>query len=222
MEKNLKYIEKVDSIENESEYVKKCFTAMRMIAANPNKVRNTEDDDSTTLERNYILSMVYNMGKSDFLREDTFFKFDSTSFFIGGETIKLISINDKKMERTGMALNFSFNGNKIEAIPDLVIHNSHNPKSGDSDEGQFLVLEAKTTRRLGEHYFMRDFFKLNLYLSRLHFQNAVSLVINKPAKIIDDYIGTYKKEDYYWCDDVKSKLRLFIQEKDTPEMYKLK
>ena len=222
MEKNLKYIEKVDSIENESEYVKKCFTAMRMIAANPNKVRNTEDDDSTTLERNYILSMVYNMGKSDFLREDTFFKFDSTSFFIGGETIKLISINDKKMERTGMALNFSFNGNKIEAIPDLVIHNSHNPKSGDSDEGQFLVLEAKTTRRLGEHYFMRDFFKLNLYLSRLHFQNAVSLVIDKPAKIIDDYIGTYKKEDYYWCDDVKSKLRLFIQEKDTPEMYKLK
>ncbi len=193
-----------------------------MIAANPNKVRNTEDDDSTTLERNYILSMVYNMGKSDFLREDTFFKFDSTSFFIGGETIKLISINDKKMERTGMALNFSFNGNKIEAIPDLVIHNSHNPKSGDSDEGQFLVLEAKTTRRLGEHYFMRDFFKLNLYLSRLHFQNAVSLVIDKPAKIIDDYIGTYKKEDYYWCDDVKSKLRLFIQEKDTPEMYKLK
>jgi len=220
MEKNLKYIEKVDSIENESEYVKKCFTAMRMIAANPNKVRNTEDDDSTTLERNYILSMVYNMGKSDFLREDTFFKFDSTSFFIGGETIKLISINDKKMERTGMDLNF--NGNKIEAIPDLVIHNSHNPKSGDSDEGQFLVLEAKTTRRLGEHYFMRDFFKLNLYLSRLHFQNAVSLVINKPAKIIDDYIGTYKKKDYYWCDDVKSKLRLFIQEKNTPEMYKLK
>lgn len=92
----------------------------------------------------------------------------------------------------------------------------------NKDEGQFLVLEAKTTRRLGEHYFNRDLFKLNLFLSRLHFQNAVCLVIHKPAKIIDEYIGAYKKEDFYWCDDVKSKLRLFIQEKDTPEIYKLK
>ena len=92
----------------------------------------------------------------------------------------------------------------------------------NKDEGQFLVLEAKTTRRLGEHYFNRDLFKLNLFLSRLHFQNAVCLVIHKQAKIIDEYIGAYKKEDFYWCDDVKSKLRLFIQEKDTPEIYKLK
>ena len=210
MGKNLKYLEKIDSIANESEYVKKCFTAMRMLAANPNLVRNTDDNNFPTLERNYILSMVYNMGKSDYLREDSFFQFDA------------ISPNDLKMEQTRKALKISLKDNKIEAIPDLVIHNSHNPKSGDSDEGQFLVLEAKTTRRLGEHYFMRDFFKLNLYLSRLHFQNAVSLVINKPAKNIDEYIGTYKKKDYYWCDKAKEKLRLFIQEKDTPELYKLK
>ena len=126
------------------------------------------------------------------------------------------------MEQTCEALNFSLKSNKIETIPDLVIHNSHNPKSGDSGEGQFLVLEAKTTKRLGEHYFMRDFFKLNLYLSRLQFKNAVSLVINKPAKIIDGYIETYKKKNLYWYNEVKSKLRLFIQEKDIPEMYKLK
>ena len=123
---------------------------------------------------------------------------------------------------TRKALKFSLKDNEIEVIPDLVIHNSHNPKSGESDEGQFLVLEAKTTRRFGVHYFMRDFFKLNLYLSRLHFRNAVSLVVNKPARKIDDYIGSYKKKDYYWCDKTRDKLRLFIQEKDTPEMYKLK
>ena len=69
---------------------------------------------------------------------------------------------------------------------------------------------------------MRDLFKLNLYLSRLHFKNAISLVVNKPAKIIDDYIGTYNQKDYYWFRDAKSKLRLFIQENDVPEMYKLK
>ena len=222
MEKELKYIEKIDSIENESEYVKRCFTAMRMLVANPNIVRNTEANNSSMLERNYILSMVYNMGKSDYLRQDSIFQFDATSYFIGGETIKLISANDIKMEQTCEALNFSLKSNKIETIPDLVIHNSHNPKSGDSGEGQFLVLEAKTTKRLGEHYFMRDFFKLNLYLSRLQFKNAVSLVINKPAKIIDGYIETYKKKNLYWYNEVKSKLRLFIQEKDIPEMYKLK
>ena len=222
MEKNLKYIEIVDSIENESEYVKKCFTAMRMIAANPYLIKNTENNDSPVLERNYILSMVYCMGKSDYLRSETGFQFKSCSRLIGGETIKLISANDQKMERTWKDLNFSIKANQIESIPDLVIHDSHNPNSGNSDKGQFLVLEAKTTRRLGEHYFMRDFFKLNLYLSRLHFQNAVSLVINKPVSKIDDYIGTYKKKNYYWCDEVKSKLRLFIQENDTPEMYKLK
>lgn len=222
MKKGLKYIEKIDSIENESEFVKKCFTAMRMLAANRNLVANNVDENSPILERNYILSMVYNMGKADCLREDTFFQFDATPYYVGGETIKRISPNDLKMEQTGKALNFSLKDNKIEAIPDLVIHNSHNPKSGDSDEGQFLVLEAKTTRRLGEHYYMRDIFKLNLYLSRLHFQNAISLVINKPPKIIDDYIGTYKQKDYYLFSEAKSKLRFFIQENDVPEMYKLK
>ena len=134
MEKDLKYIEKIDTFENESEYVKKCFTAMRMLAANPNLVANTVDKNYPILERNYILSMVYNMGKADCLREDTIFKFDATSYLVGGETIKRISPNDLKMEQTRKALNFSLKDNKVEAIPDLVIHNSHNPKSGDSDE----------------------------------------------------------------------------------------
>ena len=85
-----------------------------------------------------------------------------------------------------------------------------------------MILEAKTTNRLTSYQFMRDFFKLNLYIVGLRFQNAVSLVINKPANIIDDYIGTYKKKGFYLCNEIRSKLRLFIQEKDTPEMFKLK
>ena len=222
MEKNYNYIERIDTFENESEYVKDCFSAMRMIAANPDSVKDIGNNSSSILERNYILSMVYNMGKLDGFRGETSFRFDSTSYLIGGETIKYISPNDTKIEQTRKALKFSLKDNEIEVIPDLVIHNSHNPKSGESDEGQFLVLEAKTTRRFGVHYFMRDFFKLNLYLSRLHFRNAVSLVVNKPARKIDDYIGSYKKKDYYWCDKTRDKLRLFIQETDTPEMYKLK
>lgn len=221
-EKELKYIEKIDTYENESDYVKMCFSAMKMLAGNSNIVKNCDSENSSVVERNYVLSLVYSMGKSDFLRGSISFKFDSSLYFVGGETIKLISPNDIKMEQTRKALNFSLKCNKIEVIPDLVIHNSHNPKSGESQKGQFLVLEAKTTKRLGEYYFMRDLFKLNLYLSRLNFQNAVSLVINKPARIIDGYIETYRDKDYFWYDGVKEKLRLFIQEQDTPEMYKLK
>lgn len=222
MEKNFKYIEKIDTFENESEYVKKCFTAMRMLAASPNIVRNTEDDNSPTLERNYILSMVYHMGKSDCLRENTDVILGSGPYFVGGEANKLIPIMDESAKKTSKDLRFADRGRKIEVIPDLVIHNSHCPKAGNTEDGQYLALEAKTTRILGQYYFNRDFFKLNLYLADLNFKNAVYLVINKSVSIIDDYIGTYIMNNYYQYFDVRRKLRLFIQENDVPEMYKLK
>ena len=114
MEKNLKYIERIDTYENESEYVKRCFTAMRMLAANPNIVRNTEDDNSPTLERNYILSMVYQIGKSDFLRENTDIVLGSSSYFVGGEDNKLIPILDESAIKTSKDLHFADKGNKIE------------------------------------------------------------------------------------------------------------
>ena len=222
MKKEFKYIEKIDAIENESIYIKKCFTAMRTLAANPQIIRDTDDKDSSIIERNYILSMVYNMGKADFLRDNTEYSFGLNTSLIGGENPKEISSSGKKVEKTRNELNFSKKGNKIEAIPDFVIHYSHNPESGKSENGQYLVLEAKTTKRLGKYYFMRDFFKLNLYLEKLHFQNAVYLVINKSADSIDDYIAAYKKKDYFLFGQLKTKLRFFIQEKDTPELYKLK
>ena len=224
MEKELKYIEKIDSIENESEYVKRCFTAMRMLAANPNIVRNTEANNSFMLERNYILSMVYNMGKSDYLRENTNMEFgtEPCHCFVGGETNKHIQVLDMNIEKICEELNFAIKDDKIEVIPDLVIHDSHNPLAGNTKEGQYLALEAKTTKRLGQYYFNRDFFKLNLYLAGLHFQNAVYLVINKSVITIDDYIGTYMANHYCLYCDLKRKVRFFIQENDVPEMYKLK
>ncbi len=222
MEKDLKYLEKIDTFENESIYIQRCFTAMRMLAANSNIVRNTEDGKFPILERNYILSMVYQMGKSNCLREDTELGFDSGSYFVNGETNKYISISNKKIEMDCEYFRISIKEKRIEVIPDLVIHNSHSPKSRKTGDGQFLILEAKTTKRLGSYYFMRDFFKLNLYIAGLRFDNAVCLVINKSANTLDSYIGTYKEEKHYLCDTLKSKLRLFIQDNDIPEMYKLK
>lgn len=222
MEKELKYIEKIESMENESIYVKMCFTAMRTLAANPNLVKNIEDKNSPILEKNYILTMVYNMGKANYLRDNAEFVFDSRSSIVGGETNKYISLKGEKEIRTCNDLRFIIKNDKIEVIPDFVIHESHNPDCSNSEKGQYLVLEAKTSKQLGEYYFMRDLFKLNAYLAGLHFQNAVFLVINKSAKTIDDYIASYKNKKYYWYDHVKRKLCFFIQEKDTPELYKLK
>lgn len=223
MEKTFNNIEKIDTFENESVYVQKCFTAMRMIAANPNIVRNIEYINSPVLERNYILSMVYNMGKSDYLGEDTKLNFGSGSYFVNGENNKYISTTNLDIKKSCKHFRIPIREKRgIEIIPDLDIHNSHSPKKGKTGDGQFLILEAKTTNRLTSYQFMRDFFKLNLYIVGLRFQNAVSLVINKPANIIDDYIGTYKKKGFYLCNEIRSKLRLFIQEKDTPEMFKLK
>lgn len=221
MEKEFKYIEKIDSIENESIYIKKCFTAMHTLAVKPHLIKNIADENGSILERNYILSMVYNMGKTDY-RYNTEIILGSSSYLVGGETNKYISLKEIKERKTCTDLRFAIKDDKIEVIPDLVIHDSHNPDSGNSGEGQYLVMEAKTSRKLGEYYFMRDFFKLNAYLAGLYFQNAVYLVINKSANTIDDYIAAYKKKEYYWCDHVKCKLYFFIQEKDTPELYKLR
>lgn len=222
MEMNHKYIEKIDSFENETIYIKSCFAAMRTLAAKPNVVANTADEKSSVLERNYILSLVYNMGKADYLRENKDIVIDSGPYLVGGETNKLIPVLDASAKTTSKDLCFKIKDNKIEVIPDLVIHNSHRPEAGLSVEGQYLALEAKTSKHLGQYYFNRDFFKLNLYLDGLHFQNVVFMVINKSASTIDDYIGTYLKKDYYQYYDMKSKLRLFIQENGVPEMYKLK
>lgn len=222
MKEELKYIEIIDTFENESIYVKKCFTAMRTLAVNPQMVQNVDDSDKTILERNYILSMVYNMGMVDFLHEKTDFNFASNAFFVGGETNKYISLTDRNVKETCEDLKFAVNENRIEVIPDIVIHDSYDPLAGKTGEGQLLALEVKTTKRLGQYYFMRDFFKLNLYLAGLHFQNAVFLVINKSASTIDDFIKVYNNKKYYQYIDVKSKLRLFIQENGVPKMYKLK
>ncbi|MBP3843486.1 MAG: hypothetical protein J6E29_07625 [Prevotella sp.] len=218
----MKYIEKIDSYENESTYVKSCFSAMRTIAANPDFVADSFEKKSYILERNYILTMVYLMGKADCLREDTDIVFGSQPYLVGGENDKHVPILDETERKTGKELHFADRGNKIIVIPDLVIHSSHSPIAGNTGEGQYLALEAKTSKRLGQTYFNRDYFKLNLYLDGLHFQNVVYLVINKSASTIDDFIGSYITNRYYQYFDVKSKLRLFIQEKDTPEMYKLK
>ena len=100
MEKNLKYIEKIDTFENESIYIKKCFTAVRSIAANPQLIMDINSSNKTILERNYILSMVYSMGKMDCLQEDIQFIFGSSSYFVGGETNKYISLKENKVKKT--------------------------------------------------------------------------------------------------------------------------
>lgn len=219
MKKNLKHIKKIDSIQDEPLEVKKCFSTMKMLAVHPNIVA-IENDNTPISERNYILSLVYNMGKADYIRNHTEYSFFQKPCFVGGETSKEFQLEENEIKYTCEQLGYTIKENKIKVFPDLLIHNSHSKEAIDTGN-QLLALEAKTSKRLGEEAFYRDFFKLNLYIDILHYENVVFLVINKSAKEIDDLIGKYINKKYYlstFC--WKSKLYLFIQENNTPELFK--
>lgn len=198
-EKPLKYLEVFD--ENQlSGYEKACFDAMKSIAQNMRTVTNTEDSESPVGERNYVLSLVYEMGKKQTPNEeasqDDTIRFGQSDLFVGGETYKRMRVDDD-INYTCHDLGIAINNPNFEIVPDLVIHNSHNPEFGETGVGQYLVLEAKTTKRLGMYAFMRDFFKLNLYLTKLHFEKAIYLIINSSIERVDELIEEYINKKYY-------------------------
>ncbi len=207
-------------------YPKLCYEAMVCIANNMQIVKNVESPQSSILERNYIISLVFEMGKliaKDEIHNNDDLIFNTEKQFIGGETNKYIDVTDNDLQRTCNDLDINIANNKIEVIPDLVVHNSHNPSSGVSGDGQYLIIEAKTTRKLGSYAFMKDFFKLNAYLAGLHFDKAIYLLLNSDARKIDDYLGKYLGENFYLY-EYKDKILFFVQEEAQPLpcIYKLK
>ena len=198
-------------------YMKSCLNAMKSIAHNTRVVVDTENQNSSVLERNYVLSLVYEMGKQISKNE---FEFNSSGLFIGGETSKYIRVNSEKIRATCNELDIKIKEKKFEVIPDLVIHNSHNPDAGDSGDGQRLALEAKTTINLGKVAFMKDFFKLNVYLASLHFENVVYLIVNNNTKRICELIEDYLNNEYFLFKE-GPKMFFFIQEKieDEPKVF---
>ena len=178
-------------------------------------VTNTENSESPILERNYVLSLVYEMGKQtseNTSQKGELLELDSLGFFVGGETDKYISVNEEAVQNTCNDLDITImKSEEFKVIPDLVIHNSHNPEAGQTGCGQHLALEAKTTKKLGKFAFMKDFFKLNVYLSTLRFEKVIYLIVNSRAEQINTLIKQYLKNGYYQ-NEHSDQLLFFIQE----------
>ena len=195
-----------------------CFDAMKKLSENSYLITDSESgDDKPILERNYVLSMVFQMGKST--KDDSDF---GTNVFPSGENNKYIKNYLEEIKITYEDLYERELLTSFEVIPDLVIHTSHNPKSGNCSS-QFVAIEVKTTKNLGKVAFMRDLFKLNVYLCDLNYNNAIYMIVNTPKDKIENLIRHYFNTNYFYKKYELGKLLFFIQEnqKSTPAVYKL-
>lgn len=226
--KELKCLEPIEKLDDIGVFAQKCFDAMKQLKSTPEVVENTDVTSPSIQERNYILSLVYIIGVEDAKGEkqkgDDFFLLSASEFFVNGETTKYISLDDPDVKKTCEDLEFSITEKGIQVIPDLVIHNSHNPKSAENKDNQVLVIEAKTTRTLGRFAFMKDFFKLNAYMAELQFQKAIYLIVNTGEAKVDDMIEEYINSKYFLFEHRRDSLFFFIQESidSEPKVYKLK
>lgn len=204
-----------DILQNENKYVSFCFNTMKDLFNNWKLVSNSEDESAIILERNYILSLVFLMGKN---AKDTSF---GINVFPSGENNKNINIILNEMQKTYKDVYSKELKRPYVVIPDLVIHNSHDIHAIRSTE-QYVAVEAKTTKRLGTNSFYKDFFKLNVYLSSLSFKAVVYLIINTKKKAIEKMIEKYFSE-YYFKSEKLEQIYFFIQENkdDCPKAYKI-
>ena len=114
---------------------------------------------------------------------------------------------------------------QIHVFPDFLIHDFN---SFDSDkvsrETQHLIMEAKTTKITDEKYFWLDFLKLNFYIEKLQFDNAVYLILGTPLSSINTYIQNYMNKIRVTCGDEIHHLFFIIQEtlKSEPQLYQIK
>ena len=104
-------------------------------------------------------------------------------------------------KKTAKYFNINIEGNSFSCQPDLIIHEEHNSKNLTTDR-QHLIIEAKT-KIYSKKRFAKDFFKLNSYISKLNFKNAVFLSIGKPVEKIEKLINSYKIDGHYLCNEYK-------------------
>ena len=214
-------------LENGS-YTSICFDAMKNLSENWYLVAaDDNDDDKPVLERNYVLSLVFQMGKNTNYEEQKVKYADlnsgfGTNVFPSGENIKDLDYKHEETKDTYQKLYKREYPSSQVVIPDLVIHTSHDPRAAKSD-GQHVAVEVKTTKKLDRTPFFKDFFKLNRYICDLRFKNAIYLIVNTPKKRIEDLIKQYFKKKLFFKKNKLGKLLFFIQEgqNSSPIVWKL-
>lgn len=194
------------------DYVTACFRIMSKLQLN--EFLQYGKNTSELYERNYIIVLTYHLGQdySNLLKDDA----------VNGELCKRIKLTSNKTRATFEHLKYSNYDESVSLIPDFVIH------SNDSNrklipKNQKLILEAKTTPNLTSKGFNWDFFKLNMYLNKLKYRNAIYLILNTSKAKIVRLLTSYFSKCYYYDKGNLDRLFFFIQENidSTPIMYKL-
>ena len=213
----LEFLKKQDNVSLYGPYVEMCYNAMTHLKEH----KGYEISDERLYERNYMISLSYMMGKYDGKEEKM------SGLIVGGDSNKYVfgeyirnAINEvKKIMKTKEILRFSAD----YIAPDFIIHKNNRIKD-INERNQKIIIEAKTKNKLLPKDFFDDFFKLNVYLSRLKFRYSIYLILNTSVSSIDDLIKRYIRADYYTCEKCKNRMLFLVQEKesDVPALYVFK
>jgi hypothetical protein len=202
-------------VENKQEidqYVNACFCVINEL--NPNEFLQYFNNSLELYERNYIISFSYKLGckYSNLLNDD----------IVNGELSKKIDVRSNLMSTTLERLKYYNYDKHTSFIPDFVIH-TNEPNRKLAPDTQKLIMEAKTTPYLTKKGFYWDFFKLNVYLNKLKYRNAVYFILNTPKDKVEMLLTSYFSKHYYYDKKQTHRFSFIIQESinSVPQIYKL-
>ena len=213
----ISFLKKQDDISKYGSYIEMCYNAMTHLK----KYKGVEVSDDKLYERNYIISLSYIMGKYDGKKEKM------SGLIVGGdcnkyvfdECIRTATEQVERIKETKDVLGFSTH----YVAPDFVIHKNNRIKD-INERNQKIVIESKTKDNLLSKEFYDDFFKLNVYLSRLKFRYGIYLLINTSVNRVNGFIRDYLKNDFFISEKCKNRLLFLIQESESvnPALYVFK
>ena len=208
------FLKKEGDISKFGPYVEMCYNSMIHLKDHKGYVVS----DDYLYERNYIISLSYMMGKYDG-KEDKM-----SGLIVGGDSNKFVFDNcmnlasneNEQINITRTSLGFTSN----YVAPDFVVHKNNKIKD-INERNQKVIIEAKTKNGLMSKEFHDDFFKLNVYLSRLKFRYGIFLLINTSITKVNCFINEYIAKDYYISEKCKNRILFLIQEKESviPSLY---
>ena len=179
-----------------------------------------DEDDIHVYERNYIISLACMLSKMEGLE---------LPGKINGEVAKSLDAlapQDVKEEYLELKRRQTpdYNPKSCYIFPDLLIHENHSPERETwTRENQHVIIEAKTSCIGNINSFFLDFYKLNLYLSYLHFENAIYLIVRTPISTINKYLSEYEKQINYFSENILDNLYFFVQEQidEEPKIFRI-
>lgn len=192
--------------------IQMCYHIMKILKDKAEDMLNCDD---VLYERNYLIAFAYYMGKCYHK------KIGRSNVLVNGEVYKTIDMDNKTMKDSYDNLKYSNMSQNFVFVPDFIVHGNND--SNFAPDKQKLIIEAKTTTHLSKKGFLWDFYKLNVYLSKLKYQNASYIIVNTKKERVENLINSYFDAHHFKSRDITTKLWVIIQEqiRVQPKIYKI-